>query len=55
MAIITSDCDESVKYRDDFVGGVQGQLDTDNDSHDHHGSDDCACHGNDHVFPGDNT
>ena len=40
-------------YLDDVSGAVQEVLDTDKHSSDHHGSDDCACHTDDHVLPGD--
>jgi len=40
-------------YLDDLSAAVQEELDTNNDSRDHHGSDDCACHGDDHVLSGD--
>jgi len=43
----------TVIYLDDFIGAVQEELDTDNNSCDHHGSNDCACYADDHVFPGD--
>ena len=47
-------CNEvcELRYLDDFSAAVQEKLDADNDSSDHHGSDHCACHGDDHVFPG---
>lgn len=38
-------------YLDDVVGAVEEELDTDKNSRDHDGSDDCARHCNDHVFP----
>jgi len=40
-------------YLDDVIGAVQEELDTNKNSCDHQGSDDCACHSDDHVFPGD--
>jgi len=43
----------SLLYLDDLSAAVQEELDTNNDSRDHHGSDDCACHGDDHVLSGD--
>ena len=42
----------SVIYLDNVSGAVQEEFDTDNNSCDHHGNDNCACHGDDHVFPG---
>ena len=35
------------------MSAVQEELDTNENSCDHHGSNDCACHTDDHVFPGD--
>jgi len=43
----------AVKYRDKLTGAVQVELDTDKNSCDHQHSDQCACHTDDHVFPGD--
>ena len=41
-----------VRYRDDFIGAVQVEFDTEQNSCDHHGNHHCACHADDHVFPG---
>jgi len=44
---------QNKQYRDEFVGAVQVEFDTDENSCDHHGNDHCARHTDDHVFPGD--
>ena len=41
------------RYRNEFVGAVQVEFDTDKNSCDHHGNDNCACYTDDHMFPGD--
>ena len=39
-------------YLHNLIGAVEEELHSDKNSRDDHGGDDCACHSDDHVFPG---